>query len=165
MQVEYSFDLVWRSAEKLAPVYEELSRQAILTVKAPEVAKFLGKRFSANTDTALGSDFHTRVESTRVKHFLGPASLKLEAQHRARLTNTGRSSNPVARPAVPVSIRWPRWASFPAWIARCGSAGSRWMICWQDAPRPGSWNWMSLHRPLSSNGAKSTYAACVYHGP
>ena len=77
MQVEYSLDLVWRSAQKLAPVYEELSRQAIFTVKAPEVAKFLGKRFPQNTDTALGSDFHTRVEGTRVKHFLGPASLKL----------------------------------------------------------------------------------------
>jgi hypothetical protein len=77
MQVEYSLDLVWRGADKLAPVYEELSRQAIFTVKAPEVAKFLGKRIPAHTDTALGSDFHTRVEGTRVKHFLGPASLKL----------------------------------------------------------------------------------------
>jgi len=77
MQVEYSLDLVWRSAEKLTPVYEELSRQAIFTVKAPEVAKFLGKRFPANPDTALGSDFHPRVEGTRLKHFLGPASLKL----------------------------------------------------------------------------------------
>jgi hypothetical protein len=77
LQVEYSLDLAWRSADKLAPVYEELSRQAIFTVKAPEVAKFLGKRFPAHTDTALGSDFHTRVEGTRVKHFLGPASLKL----------------------------------------------------------------------------------------
>jgi len=77
MQVEYSLDLVWRSADKLAPVYEELSRQAIFTVKAPEVAKFLGKRFPTNTETSLGSDFHTRVEGTRVKHFLGPASLKL----------------------------------------------------------------------------------------
>jgi hypothetical protein len=77
MQVEYSLDLVWRSAAALSPVYEELSRQAIFTVKAPEVAKFLGKRFPAHSDTALGSDFHTRVEGTRVKHFLGPASLKL----------------------------------------------------------------------------------------
>jgi len=77
MPVEYSFDLVWRSPEKLAPVYEALSRQAILTVQAPEVATFLGKRFPAHTDTALGSDFHTRVEGTRGKHFLGPASLKL----------------------------------------------------------------------------------------
>jgi hypothetical protein len=77
MQVEYSWDLVWRQAAALAPVYEELSRQAILTVRAAEVAKFLGKRLPTNTDTALGSDFHTRVEGTRVKHYLGPASLKL----------------------------------------------------------------------------------------
>jgi hypothetical protein len=60
MQVEYSLDLVWRNATALSPVYEELSRQAILMVKAPEVAKFLGKRLPANTDTALGSDFDTR---------------------------------------------------------------------------------------------------------
>lgn len=77
MQVEDWLDLVWRSTEKLAPVYEELIRQAIFTVKAPEVARFLGKRFPQNTDTALGSDFHTRVEGTRVKHVLGPASLQL----------------------------------------------------------------------------------------
>lgn len=77
MPVESSLDLVWRSAAALSPGSEELSRQAILTVKAPEVAGFLGKRFPANTDTALGSDFHTRVEGTRVKHFPGPASLKL----------------------------------------------------------------------------------------
>lgn len=77
MPVEYSLDLVWRSAEKLAPVYEELSRQAIFTVKAPEVAKFLGKRFPAHSDTALGSAFHTRVEGTRIKPLLGPAALKL----------------------------------------------------------------------------------------
>lgn len=77
MPVEYSLDLVWRSAGKLAPVYEELSRPAIFTGQAPAVAQFLGKRFPANTDTALGRDCHTRVEGTRVKHFLGPASLKL----------------------------------------------------------------------------------------
>jgi hypothetical protein len=77
MQLEYSWDVVWKDPAKLAPVYEEISRQAILTVKAPDVAKFLGKRMPAGTDTALGSDFHTRVEGTRVKHHLGPASIKL----------------------------------------------------------------------------------------
>lgn len=80
MQVEYSLDRVWRGADKRAPVYEELSRQAIFTVQAPAVAKFLGKRFPAHTNTALGSDFHTRIEGTRGKHFRGPASLKLYDQ-------------------------------------------------------------------------------------
>ena len=76
MQVEYAFDIAWKSPEALAPVYEEISRQAILNVKSAEVARFLG-RSSPRKQTEIGSDFHTRVEGTRVKHFMGPASLKL----------------------------------------------------------------------------------------
>ena len=75
MQVEYSWDLSWKRAADLAPVYAEISRQAILTVKAPAVAKFLGKRLSPEAE--LTSDFRTRIEGTRLKHSLGPASLKL----------------------------------------------------------------------------------------
>ena len=75
MQVEYSWDLSWKRAADLAPIYAEISRQAILTVKAPDVAKFLGKRLSPAAE--LTSDFRTRIEGTRIKHSLGPASLKL----------------------------------------------------------------------------------------
>lgn len=75
MQVEYSWDFSWKRAADLAPVYAEISRQAILTVKAPDVAKFLGKRLSPQAE--LTSDFRTRIEGTRIKHTLGPASLKL----------------------------------------------------------------------------------------
>jgi hypothetical protein len=76
MQVEYAFDIAWKNSEGLAAVYEEISRQAILNVKAPDVARFLGHPLPRN-DAQVGSDFHTRVEGTRVKHFMGPASLKL----------------------------------------------------------------------------------------
>jgi hypothetical protein len=75
MQVEYSWDLSWKRAGDLAPVYAEISRQAILTVKAPDVAKFLGKRLTPQAE--LPSDFRTRLEGTRIKHSLGPVSLKL----------------------------------------------------------------------------------------
>ena len=75
MQVEYSWDLSWKRASDLAPVYAEISRQAILTVKAPDVAKFLGKRLSPAAE--LASDLRTRIEGTRIRHSLGPASLKL----------------------------------------------------------------------------------------
>ena len=75
MPVEYSGDLSWQRAADLAPVYAEISRQAILTVKAPDVAKFLGKRLSPEAE--LTSDFRTRIEGTRIKHPLGPAALKL----------------------------------------------------------------------------------------
>lgn len=81
MQVEYATDILWKSQEALAPVYAEISRQAILTVKAPDVAKFLGRPLPRDPDTQVGSDFSTRVEGTRVKHFLGPASLKLYDKH------------------------------------------------------------------------------------
>src|SRR5262249_18480429 len=70
MQVEYSWDILWKKAEALAPVYGEISRQAILTVKAADVAKFLGKRLSAEAEAS--SDFGTRIEGTRIKHKLGP---------------------------------------------------------------------------------------------
>jgi hypothetical protein len=75
MQVEYSWDLSWKRAADLAPVYAEISRQALLTVKAPDVAKFLGQRLSPEAE--LTSDFRTRIEGTRIRHSLGPASLKL----------------------------------------------------------------------------------------
>lgn len=75
MQVEYSWDIVWKKAEDLAPVYAEISRQAILTVKAADVAKFLGKRLSVEAE--VRSDFGTRIEGTRVKHQLGPAWVKM----------------------------------------------------------------------------------------
>lgn len=81
MQVEHAFDIVWKSKGTLAPVYAEISRQAIHTVKAPDVAKFLGRPLPKDPDTQVCSDFHTRVEGTRVKHFLGPASLKLYDKH------------------------------------------------------------------------------------
>src|SRR5438477_3009551 len=42
MQVEYATDLVFRSPTILKPLYQQLSRQAILTVKAEHVATFLG---------------------------------------------------------------------------------------------------------------------------
>ena len=44
MQVEYATDLVFRSQAVLKPLYEQLSRQAILTVKAEHVATFLGHK-------------------------------------------------------------------------------------------------------------------------
>lgn len=74
-QVEYALDLVWRRAEKLALVYEAISREAVLSVRAGEIARFLGKRIGKQSQ--MQSDFHTRVEGTRIKHQLGANSLKM----------------------------------------------------------------------------------------
>ncbi len=44
MQVEYSTDLVFRSKAMLAPLYEQLARHSVLTVKAETIATFLGRK-------------------------------------------------------------------------------------------------------------------------
>jgi hypothetical protein len=68
MQVEYSTDLVFRSEEILKSLYEELSRQAICSVKAEQVATFLGKKLTPQLAQEIGSRFATRIEGTCIKH-------------------------------------------------------------------------------------------------
>jgi transposase-like protein len=51
----------------LKPLYEQLSRQAILTVKAEHVATFLGHKITAQLAQEIGSQFTTRIEGTCVR--------------------------------------------------------------------------------------------------
>src|SRR5258705_9271384 len=77
MQVEYATDLVFRSPAILKPLYEQLSRQAILTVKAEHVATFLGHKISPQLAQEIGSQFTTRIEGTCVKHRFSKSSIKI----------------------------------------------------------------------------------------
>ncbi len=77
MQVEYATDLVFRSREALAPLYEQLSRQSVLAVKAEQVASFLGKKITPQLAQEVGSRFATRIEGTCIKHRLGKAQVKM----------------------------------------------------------------------------------------
>ena len=77
MQVEYSTDLVFRSEATLKPLDETLLRQAILSVKAEQVATFLGKKITPQLAEEIGSRFTTRIEGTCIKHRLGKVSVKM----------------------------------------------------------------------------------------
>src|SRR4051794_8817037 len=77
MQVEYATDLVFRTPAILKPLYEQLSRQAILTVKAEHVATFLGHKITAQLAQEIGSQFTTRIEGTCVKHRFSKSSIKI----------------------------------------------------------------------------------------
>jgi hypothetical protein len=77
MQAEYATDLVFASEKTLAPLYEQLSRQAVLSVKAEEVASFLGKKITPQLAQEIGSRFSTRIEGTCIKHRLGQAQVKM----------------------------------------------------------------------------------------
>lgn len=61
----------------MKPLYETLSRQAILSVKADQVATFLGKKITPQLAQELGSSFATRIEGTCIKHRLGKVSVKM----------------------------------------------------------------------------------------
>ncbi|MEK7281032.1 MAG: MarR family transcriptional regulator [Chloroflexota bacterium] len=77
MQVEYATDLVFHRQADLHPLYDTLVRTAIHAVKADNVATFLGHKLTGNYRDELGNDFHTRIEGTRIKHHMGPVSIKL----------------------------------------------------------------------------------------
>src|SRR5271163_747866 len=77
MQVEYSTDLVFRSATTLGPLYEQLIRQSVLSVKAEQIATFLGRQITPQLAQELGSQFSTRIEGTCIKHRFGSASIKM----------------------------------------------------------------------------------------
>ena len=77
MQTEYSTDLVFNSEAALKPIYEQLSRQAIIAVKAETVSSFLGKKITPQLAQEIGSRLSTRFEGTCIKHRMGSASVKI----------------------------------------------------------------------------------------
>ena len=77
-QVEYAMDIVWNKPDDLAPLYDAMLRRSVLAVKAVHLAAFLGRRWlSPSNDSEIGSDLHTRIEGTCVKHHMGPSSIKM----------------------------------------------------------------------------------------
>ena len=77
MQVEYATDLVFRSATTLAPLYEQLTRESVLSVKAEQIATFLGHKITPQLGQELGTQFSTRIEGTCIKHRFGSSSIKM----------------------------------------------------------------------------------------
>lgn len=77
MQVELSTDVTFRRQRELQPLYEALIRTAVHAVKADHVATFLGRKLTGAYRDELGNDFQTRIQGTRIRHAMGPASLKL----------------------------------------------------------------------------------------
>jgi hypothetical protein len=77
MQIEYSTDVMFKRQADLAPIYDVISRTAIHAVKAKNVATFLGRRLTVRYEGEMGNSFSTRIEGTRIKHVMGPVSVKM----------------------------------------------------------------------------------------
>jgi hypothetical protein len=76
-QAEYSTDVVFVDQRKLQQIYEPLTRLAVLTIKADHVATFLGKKLNGNFQNEAGNRFDVRIRGTRIKHTMGPVSIKM----------------------------------------------------------------------------------------
>jgi hypothetical protein len=76
-RVEYATDLVFRSATTLKPLYEQLVRESVLSVKAEQIATFLGRQITAQLAQEVGSQHSTRIEGTCIKQRHGASSIKM----------------------------------------------------------------------------------------
>jgi hypothetical protein len=76
-QVEFATDIVFQRQSDLQAIYERLTRAAIHTVKPDNVATFLGRKLNGNYQDEMGNRFNTRIEGTRIKHTMGPVSIKM----------------------------------------------------------------------------------------
>ncbi len=81
MQAEYATDIVFKRQQDLQYIYDHLVRTAIHTVKPDNIATFFGKKLHGNYQGEMGNNFNTRIEGTRVKHSMGPVSIKMYDKH------------------------------------------------------------------------------------
>jgi hypothetical protein len=77
MQAEYATDIIFKHQKDLQLIYGNLTRTAIHTVKPGNIATFLGRKLDERCSDELGNNFNTRIEGTRIKHTMGPVSIKM----------------------------------------------------------------------------------------
>ena len=76
-EVEYSLDIVFKDAQTLKPIYDNIITTAMHTITPENIANFLGKRFSLQFEGESGSRYNKRILGTRIKHQLGDTSVKI----------------------------------------------------------------------------------------
>jgi hypothetical protein len=76
-QVEFATDIGFARQADLQAIYDRLTRAAIHTVKPDNIATFLGRKLNGNYQDEMGNRFNTRIEGTRIKHTMGPVTIKM----------------------------------------------------------------------------------------
>jgi hypothetical protein len=75
-QAEYATDLVFKRQSHLQAFYSRLVETLIHTVKPEDIATFLGRKLNGNYLGEMGNRFNVRILGTRIKHVMGPVSIK-----------------------------------------------------------------------------------------
>jgi hypothetical protein len=77
MQTEYATDLVFKSRDTLQAFYPLLLETLTHAVKPADIATFLGRKLNGNYQGEMGNRFNKRWLGTRIKHQMGPLSIKM----------------------------------------------------------------------------------------
>lgn len=77
MQAEYATDIVFKKQEDLQAIYGEITATAVHTVKPDNVATFLGRKLDGRYQGEVGNNYNVRIEGSRIKHSMGPVSIKI----------------------------------------------------------------------------------------
>lgn len=77
MQAEYATDVLFHRQADFQPLYDAIVRTAVHSVKADQVATFLGRKLTASYQGEIGNNFSTRIQGTRIRHQMGATSIKL----------------------------------------------------------------------------------------
>ncbi len=77
MQAEYATDVVFKRQSTLEAIYSHLLEALIQAVKPADIATFLGRKWRGNYQDEMGNRLNKRCLGTRLKHQMGPVSIKL----------------------------------------------------------------------------------------
>jgi hypothetical protein len=77
MQTEYATDLIFKQREALQAFYPHLLETLTHVVKPADIATFLSRKLNGNYQGEMGNRFQKRWLGTRLKHQMGPISIKL----------------------------------------------------------------------------------------
>ena len=76
-QIECATDIMFKQSCDLEPLYDEIIRTAVFTVKPDNIATFLGQRITYNCKKEVGTNYNKRILGTRIKHHMGDVSIKM----------------------------------------------------------------------------------------
>ena len=76
-QAEYATDLVFHSQKTLQAILPPLMETLIQVVKPTDIATFLGRKLNPRYQDQMGSRFNKRWLGRRIKHQMGPVSIKM----------------------------------------------------------------------------------------
>jgi hypothetical protein len=102
-QSEWATDVMFKDSTSLAAIYPALVLHGITSFSSPDVMRFLGRKVHGAFEGEIISDFKNRPEGIRIKHRVGPNSVKLYDKQgsvlRAETTINGTYDFKVFRPA------------------------------------------------------------------